>query len=180
MRDDRDPPHSGLNRLTRSNAVSVDIGIPTLGTSRFLPDAVESVLAQTFTSWRLTISENGSPSEEVRAMLAPYLEDGRIRHTVVGDLVSMSANWTRALDGEAKYLTLLHDDDRWDDEFLERRVAFLEAHPTCGFVFGGFREINESGALIRTSQRDVPSGVIQRDTILPIVYETNIVAPPTM
>jgi hypothetical protein len=179
MRDDRDPPHSGLNRLTRSNAVTVDIGIPTLGASRFLRDAVESVLAQTFTSWRLTISENGSPTEELRAVLAPYLKDGRIRHTVVGDLVSMSANWTRAADGEAKYLTLLHDDDRWDDEFLERRVAFLETHPTCGFVFGGFRYIDESGASFRTIQHDLPPGVIERHRFLQIVYENCIVAPPT-
>lgn len=179
-RNDPYPPHARVMRMTCSNSPMVDIGIPTLGTSRFLRDAIESVLAQTFSSWRLTISENATGSEEVRATLAPYLEDPRVRHVVVGDLVSMSANWTRAVAGEAKYLTLLHDDDRWYDEFLERRVAFLEAHPTCGFVFGGMREINESGALIRTVQHDVPSGLIERARFLPIVYETCIVAPPTV
>ena len=36
----------------------VDVGIPTHGRPRFR-EAVESVLAQTFVGWRLTISENG-------------------------------------------------------------------------------------------------------------------------
>ena len=34
---------------------------------------------------------------------------------------------------------MLHDDDRWDPEFLARRLAFLEEEPECGFVFAGFR-----------------------------------------
>jgi hypothetical protein len=38
---------------------------------------------------------------------------------------------------------LLHDDDCWDPEFLERRVAFLREHPQCGLVsphqVGGLR-----------------------------------------
>jgi hypothetical protein len=166
--------------VSRSDGVAVDIGIPTLGASPFLADAVESVLMQTFTSWRLTISENGAPSAEVQAALARYLDDPRIRHEVVGDLLSMSGNWSRALEGDAPYLALLHDDDRWDEEFLARRVAFLEAHRTCGFAFGGARLINESGEVIGTIEPSVTAGVIAQDVFLPLIYEACIVQPPTV
>lgn len=165
--------------MTPSENVLVDIGLPTLGTSPFLREAIESILAQTFTGWRLTISENGPGTEELRSMLAGYLEDGRIRHSVVGNLVSISANWTRAFEGESKYVTMLHDDDRWDEEFLARRVEFLEANPSCGFVFGPVKVIDEFGRLIHTTEHDIPSGPLRRDTILPIVYENCIIQPPT-
>ncbi len=46
-------------------------------------------------------------------------------------------------------------------------------------MFGGVKEIDESGKLIRTNERDVPSGLIRRDTILPIMYANCVVMPPT-
>ena len=39
--------------------VIVDVGIPTLGNSPFLAETIESVLAQTLSTWRLMISEIG-------------------------------------------------------------------------------------------------------------------------
>jgi glycosyltransferase involved in cell wall biosynthesis len=164
----------------REQNVLVDIGMPTLGRSQYLAEALESILAQTVTSWRLTISENGSGSEELRALLAEYAGDDRVRHRVVGEHISMAANWTRSIQGgDAPYVAMLHDDDRWDKDFLARRLELLESNPRCGFVFAGYTIMDASGKVIDTVEHRLPSGAIPRDTILPIIYEACIVGPPT-
>jgi hypothetical protein len=164
--------------MTSSEPV-VDIGMPTLGESAYLVEAIESILAQTFQSWRLLVSENGAGRDEMRAQIEPYLRDPRIAHSVVGDRISQAANWTRSLaDGRAPYAAMLHDDDCWDTGFLSKRVAFLDEHPTCGFVFAGYRVVTGTGELVKTVEADLPEGVLRSASILPIMYEHNLVAPP--
>ena len=159
---------------------SVDVCVPTLGNAPYLTEAIESVFAQTLSSWRLVVFENGPASEEVHRILAPYRKDRRVHHRVIGETITMSANWTRAIqDGNAPHVAILHDDDRWDPEFLSRRVRFLESNPQCGFVFGGYKVINEAGDAIRSVQPDFPSGSSHSAVALPILYETCLVCPPT-
>ena len=159
---------------------TVDVCVPTLGGSRYLIDAIESVFAQTLTSWRLAISENGMASDEMRRILAPYLEDRRVHHRIVGKTITMPANWTRAIqDGSAPYVAMLHDDDRWDPNFLLSRVQFMESNAHCGFAFAGFRIINETGDVKSLVRHDLPPGINRSATILPLLYERCFVAPPT-
>jgi glycosyltransferase involved in cell wall biosynthesis len=111
----------------------VDIGIPTCGRPRYLVEAIESALAQTFSRWRVTVSEDGPASDAVAAAVAPYLADPRVRYVVTGRRLGGAAHMTRLIrTGTAPYVAPLHDYDRWAPEFLMRRVAFLDAHPACG------------------------------------------------
>ncbi|HXF97248.1 MAG TPA: glycosyltransferase [Gaiellaceae bacterium] len=156
----------------------VDVGIPTLGVSPYLREAIESVLAQTLTSWRLVISENGPGAEAVRHVLEPYIRDPRIEHVTTGETVSQGANHTRALAGRAPYVALLHDDDRWRPHFLERSVDFLEARPGCGLVFCGHVLIDEQGAPTGRSRPRLHEGVHPPAKVLPLLYDENFIAPP--
>ena len=47
--------------------------------------------------------------------------------------------------GSAPYVTLIQDDDRWDADFLARRIDFLERHQACAFVFSGTRAMDRDG-----------------------------------
>jgi glycosyltransferase involved in cell wall biosynthesis len=129
---------------------TVDVGIPAYGRSAFLAEAIESVLAQTYPRWRLTISDDdGGPA----AIVAPYLVDERVsfRHGpgAGGDRHAAAANWSSLVQAaSAPYVALLHHDDWWEPGFLERRVAFLERHPECGFVYGPHIDVREDGSEI--------------------------------
>ena len=110
---------SGSGR--RDSRPVVDVGVPTWGRPQYLRETIESVLAQTFQRWRLTVSENGPGDEEIRAIVEPYLDDSRVRHVPTGSEISAPENATRAIEaGDAPFVALLHDDDRWDPEFLAR------------------------------------------------------------
>lgn len=127
-----------------TGAARVHIGLPTRSVVsgarlEYLRQAVASVLAQTWTDWRLVVSENGAePGRAVAEVLAPYARDERVVHSPTRADLSAAGNNTRLIrTGDAPYVALLHDDDWWEPGFLERRVRFLDEHPDCAYVFGG-------------------------------------------
>jgi hypothetical protein len=168
-----------------TTSARVDIGIPTkdwrrAGRPIHLREAIASVLGQTFGDWRLTVSEN-DVEPHLSDVLDPYLADERIRHVTTGAAVTGAANSSALLAAaEAPYVAILHDDDRWDPEFLARRVAFLDAHPECGFVFGQHRLIDEDGRLIWLSRPSLPAGVhASRDYVPLLIRYHRKPQPPT-
>jgi glycosyltransferase involved in cell wall biosynthesis len=159
----------------------VDVGIPTRNRPEYLRDAVASVLGQTFGAFRLTVSENGTGSAEVAAALGEYLADERLHHVVQGRDLGPAGNYSSLVrSGTAPYVALLHDDDRWEPEFLERRVAFLEEHPRCGLVFSGCMIIDGSGAVVDVWEPEIEPGVYPPAAFLPVIYGHNVVPVPTV
>ena len=157
----------------------VDVGIPAYRRPRYIVEAIESVLAQTVDAWTLTISEDGGGSEAVRDAVRPYLNDPRVTYRATPARVGQSANWNSLIgSGTAPYVALLHDDDRWQPEFLAQRVTFLDEHPECGFVFSRTQEIDSEGRLIRISVHSHPEGVLQPEVLVPQLIRGNVIGHP--
>ena len=162
-------------------SLSVDIGMPTRGLGPYLREALDSVLAQTFTDWRLTVAENGAGDPELAAFLEPYLEDERITHVVRGRDLGMSENHSELVRAAtAPYVALLHDDDYWLPSFLERRVEFLEQHPDCAFVFGGFTTIGENGEVLAHRRPTFSGSLVQPHEFVKTMLHANVVGMPTI
>lgn len=154
----------------------VDVGIPSYGRPRYIVETIESVLAQTFGPWRLTISDDGPGGGDVAAAIAPYLGDPRIRYSPAGRRIGVAANWSRVIElATAPYVAVLHDDDRWDPGFLVRRVEFLETHPNCAFVYSGTKRIDEDGAVLAEWRPALEEGVQDLDGFARELLTTNIV-----
>jgi hypothetical protein len=159
----------------------VDVGIPTIGSSPYLAEAVESVLAQTVARWRLVIRENGPGLDSVREALEPYLDDPRIVHVVSGARRGRGENWTSLIrTGDAPYVGLLHDDDRWAPRFLERRIEFLEQNHGCGYVCSGYVVIDQHGQPKGRVKPKIEPGVHRSEQILPELYRDNFVGVTTV
>ncbi|HXG77155.1 MAG TPA: glycosyltransferase family 2 protein [Gaiellaceae bacterium] len=158
----------------------VDVGIPTRGVSPWLAQAIDSVLAQTFTAWRLVVSQGGPATDELLRTLRPYLDDPRVSFTAADRVIGIGANHTRAIgSGTAPYVAVLHDDDRWHPTFLERRVAFMEMHPTCGFVCSSRIVIDETGRPLGRAEPGLSPGVHRSGDVWPLLYRENLVGPPS-
>jgi hypothetical protein len=156
----------------------VDVGIPTYGTPRFLVEAIESVFAQTLTAWRLTISENGPGEPELASVVEPYLADRRVELVRTGKNLGAARNHTALIRrGQAPFVTILHDDDRWDPTFLERRVGFLDRHPECDFVFGANIEIDALGEVIARWSVPWREGLIDREVFVSREARDNVLSP---
>ena len=94
---------------------------------------VESVLAQSFTDFDLTLADDGD-SDEYRAF-AESLGDPRVRYRRNATRLGAMRNMFQAIGaGTAKYALAFHEDDLLGRNFLSATVGILESHPSCGFV----------------------------------------------
>lgn len=129
----------------------VTVAIPSYNLSPFIAQAVEGVLAQTFSDWELLIEDDGSTDDSVE-VLARF-NDPRIK--VATRDYNLGANPTtnslvKAATGE--YIALLSADDVWEPEKLAKQVAYLDANPSCGIVFGHPRFMDARNAPLKYPQ----------------------------
>jgi hypothetical protein len=171
----------GIPERSAAPAPLVDVGIPAHGRPRFLAEAIESVLAQTTGAWRLRVCEDGPGSAAIRDAVEPYLSDVRVTYEPAGAKIGAAAVMTRLIrSGEAPFVALLHDDDRWGPRWIEDRVAFLEVHPECGFVFSANDEIDEAGRRIARIPAKLGEGVHPSAEFVPMLLKANPVGTPTV
>lgn len=107
---------------------------------RFLAEAVESVLAQTYPAWELLLCDDGSAdgsSAMARAYAAAHPD--RIRYLEHPGHANRGMSATRNLGiGHARgeYIAFLDGDDIWSPDKLERQVDILTRHPEAAGVYG--------------------------------------------
>ncbi len=114
---------------------SASVIIPCYNHGHFLPDALDSVLAQTYTDWEAIVVNDGS-TDNTAAVAERYADaDARIRciHQENAGLSAARNAGIRAAQGE--YLAFLDADDTWEPAFLETCTAALEAHHGLAGVY---------------------------------------------
>jgi glycosyltransferase involved in cell wall biosynthesis len=93
----------------------------------YLAEALDSVAAQTYPHWELTLIDNGSPEPDAIDRIAGQRPGVRVIHQRDRG-VSIARNvGIAASSGE--FLAFLDDDDAWAPDRLERQVAALQAQP---------------------------------------------------
>lgn len=105
----------------------VSVCIPTYNYARFLRQAVESVLTQTFSDYELIVIDDCSNDETEQVMQQLCIKDSRIKYLRNPENVGMVENWNRCLScAEGKYIKFLFADDFLvSDKAIERMVETL-------------------------------------------------------
>lgn len=107
---------------------------------RFLAEAIESVLAQTYPRWELLLCDDGS-SDASPAIARDYAtkHPGRIRYLHHPEQANRGMSATRNLGlahASGDFVAFLDGDDVWVPEKLTRQVFLLQQHPEAGAVYG--------------------------------------------
>jgi glycosyltransferase involved in cell wall biosynthesis len=110
--------------------------------ARFLPFAVDSVLAQTFTDWELIVIDDGS-TDNTSEVIAPYLVDPRIRCVKSDRLGQSRAKNLGIALSRGEFVAFLDADDIWDATKLEKQLPLFRGE--VGVVFSRRHLIDESG-----------------------------------
>jgi glycosyltransferase involved in cell wall biosynthesis len=139
----------------------VSVLMPVYNAARYLAEAVESVLGQTFTDFEFLIVDDGS-TDRSRVILEQYaVRDSRIR------LVSRpNTGYAVALNellrlARGALVARMDADDVALPERLQRQLDYLRAHPDVVCVGSAVHLIDEGGRFLRDAHPGMESDEIQ-------------------
>lgn len=114
---------------------------------RFLRQAVDSILGQTFTDFELIVVDDGS-KDATPAILDEY-EDGRIvrlrNQTNIGQTPSLNIGIEAA---KGQFIARHDADDVSHPERFARQAAFLQEHTAVGLLGTSYRLVDDQGKLL--------------------------------
>lgn len=133
----------GGNSKARMGESSVSIVTPVYNGAKYLPQCIESVLAQTYQNWEYVIVNNCSSDESLSVAHHYARREPRIRIHNNTEFREAIANWNHALRQVSPlsvYCKIVHSDDWMFPECLARMVELAEQNPSVAVV-GSYRLI---------------------------------------
>lgn len=144
----------------------VSVIIPCYKQAHYLGEAIESVLAQSYSHHEIIVVDDGSP-DNTAEVAAKYPGVRYVRQKNQG--LSGARN-TGIRESKGKYLVFLDADDRLVPDALQLGVNCLHVHPKCAFVSGHHRYINGDGSL----RNEYPPEPIDSDHYLALLQRNYI------
>ncbi len=121
---------------------TISVIIPTYNYARFLREAIDSALAQTYPPLEVIVVDDGS-TDETPQVLAEY--GGRIRAVRQKNQGVAAARNTGVAAARGEYIAILDSDDLWKPGKLELQIARFEADPDLGLVHCGAETFDHTG-----------------------------------
>lgn len=136
----------------------VSVILPVYNVEKFVAQAIESVLAQSFEDFELLIVNDMSPDSS-RKICASY-NDSRVRiidHRENRGLAGARNTGIRQAKGA--YLAFLDSDDFWHVDKLKSHVEHLNTSPQVGISFSRSDFVNEGGEHLGMKQMPTLTGI---------------------
>lgn len=127
------PPHIG--------AELISVVIPTYNHARFLPDAIQSVMQQTYRPVEIIVVDDGS-TDDTQEVVRPFRTVRYVKQRNSG--VTAARNVGLHLSS-GSYVVFLDADDRLLAGALDIGIRSLSANPDCALTFGTFYMIDGEG-----------------------------------
>jgi glycosyltransferase involved in cell wall biosynthesis len=166
----------------------VSVVIIFLDAERFLGEAVDSVLAQTYRDWELLLVDDGS-TDGSGAIARQYAEANRnrVRYLAHPQLANRGMSASRNLGVQhavGEYVAFLDSDDVWLPSILGDQVAILDAQADAAMVYGplqywfSWTGDARDGARDRIEALGVPPDTIVRPPrLLPLFLQDRAAVP---
>lgn len=114
----------------------ISVIIPCYNCARYLSEAIESVLAQTYRPIEVIVVDDGSDDES--AAIAKRYPDVLCLHQTHAGVVAALNRGIEHATGDL--LAFLDADDLWVPDKLTAQMDFLNSNPNCNMIFGHMRE----------------------------------------
>lgn len=111
---------------------------------RYLKQAIESILAQSFKDFEFIIIDDDSSDNSVD--IVKSYRDPRIKHMLNDKHLGLTASLNRGLDlAQGEYIARMDSDDISLAERFDEQVRYLDSHPDVAVLGTGIRFIDEAG-----------------------------------
>lgn len=127
----------------------VTVIIPAYNEEKYLGEAIDSIINQTYKNWELFIINDGSTDNTENVAKQYVLLDDRIKYYSyeVNRGLSFARNYgTERANG--KYICVFGGDDVAYPNMLEKQVLYLENNPECIHIQGTHDTMDENGNVL--------------------------------
>ena len=154
----------------------VTVVIPVYNGERFIEQAIESVLNQTYANFILKIFDNCS-IDNTQDIIRSF-DDPRIEYIRNERNIGMLPNWKKALDSaNTKYVSILFADDFYKPNFLEKAVQIFGEY-NIALVSGGCEIYDKNNELIGVRKRE-KIGIFSAREYYKYIYKLQDVPAPS-
>ncbi len=138
--------------MQSTNIPTVSIGLAVYNGEKYIREAIDSILCQTYPDFELIISDNAS-TDRTEAICRAYAErDPRVQYSRNPVNIGGANNENRTFRlSKGKYFHLAAHDDCVAPNFLEKCLAVLEEKPEVVLCHTQVVEINEHGEQLRVT-----------------------------
>jgi glycosyltransferase involved in cell wall biosynthesis len=127
----------------------VSIGMPVFNAARYLGQAVDSILAQTYSEFELIISDNASTDGTDEICRAYAAKDSRIRYHRNSTNLGAAPNFNRVFElSSTEYFKWAPHDDMIAPDFLSRCVLVLDENPAVVLCYSRAQIIDEDSRFV--------------------------------
>ena len=132
-----------------SNNPRLSIGLPVFNGEKYLRQAIDSILAQTYQNFELIISDNAS-TDGTEKICREYLKkDSRIKYYRNRSNLGATLNWNNVFKlSTGVYFKWVAHDDMMEPEFLSKCINVLEQDPSIILCHSKNAIINEHDKLV--------------------------------
>jgi glycosyltransferase involved in cell wall biosynthesis len=135
-----------LASLGLRKSPTISVVVASYNHQNYVQECLQSVLAQDFQDFEIVVTDDGSSDQTVARIQA--LSDPRIQLKVLpqnrGACIALNDAILRA---RGRFIAVLNSDDYFLPGKLSQQLAYLQAHPQVGAVFGLPAFINEQGQI---------------------------------
>lgn len=158
------------SKITKDTQVKerpvVSVIIPAYNIARFIAEAIDSVLEQTFSDYEIIVINDGSTdTEDLERVLEPYR--ARIIYLKQENQGAGAARNAGLKISRGKYIAFLDGDDIWYPTHLSDQLALIASGPGYDLVYADAAIFGEVASPWRTSMEGNPSeGEVTFDSLL--------------
>ena len=153
----------------------ISVVIPTYNRQHLVIEAVESVLAQTYSDFEIIVVDDGS-TDDTAAKLRPYLD--RLQYVVQQNRGVAAARNTGIRRAQGEFICFLDSDDLWEPGKLEAQLRFAKDHPEYALISTEIRGFDADKKFVgqsKASMYEIRNGLVSEHLLFGNWIQTSTV-----
>lgn len=155
--------------------VTVSVVMPAYNAAKYIAEAIESLINQTFEDWELVLVNDGSTDDTLT--IAQSFSDSRIKITTQQNKGEAGARNTGLELATGKYISFLDADDMYLPNALDSFVGYMEAQPEVDIAYSDGYVCNTSGEPIMRLT-EIRENIVEGHILESIVISTIVITVP--
>lgn len=132
------------------NEPLISIITPCFNSEKFLTQAIDSVLAQTYLNWELFLIDDCSTDNTYSMINSYVISDERIKYIHNESNLGVAESRNKGLDlARGHFIAFLDSDDLWEKSKLEKQIL-ISVQENANFIISDYSIINEDSNYSRS------------------------------